>query len=182
MNLFRLILFFAGVIILLPSCNSSKIAYGNSYYFKQTPKYTSSTVEPISSIQFTASTEDAIAAQIPSAHSLLPKKLTEIAQTYEQTEKQLEKTNLTKSQKKELKKERRAQRKQLKTELKKLLRSEERAAVADEVTGLVKAGIIIGAAGAVMLLIGILATVPFLTSLGGISLAVGVVLILIRLL
>lgn len=182
MNLFKLLLFLAGATVSLASCNSSKIAYGNSYYFKQEPKPVESSIEPVSTIQFVASNEDAIVPQIPSVHSPLPDKLAQIAHDYEQTQKQLEKTDLTRIQKKELKQEKRALRKQFKQELKELPHPENKAAVADEVTGLLKAGIIVGAAGVVMLGIGLLATVPFLTSLGGIFLAVGVVLILIKIL
>lgn len=182
MNLFKLLLFLAGATVALSSCNSSKIAYGNSYYFKQVPKHTGSTVEPISTVEFMASTQEAPSAPIPSVHALVPEKLTKIAQAYKHTEKQLEETHLTHVQKKELKKEKRALRKQFKKEIKAVHRSQDKAAVADEVTGLVKAGIIVGAAGAVMLAIGLLASVAFLTSLGGIFLAVGVVLILIKVL
>lgn len=182
MNLIKLLLFFAGAAVLLTSCNSSKIAYGNSYYFKQTPKYTSSAIEPVSSTAFIASTQAEVLPTAPSIHAPMPEKLTKIAQSYEQVEEQLEEAPLTRVQKKTLKKEKRALRKQLKKELKSVYKPENKASVAQEVTGLIKAGIIVGAAGAVMLAIGLLANVAFLTSLGGIFLAIGVVFILIKVL
>ena len=83
----------------------------------------------------------------------------------------------------EARQERRAQRKALRTQLKQWLRAapprEADSQVAQRVEGLTRAAIITGGGGLVMLLIGVLASVGFLTGLGGVVLAVAVVLILI---
>lgn len=189
MNPTRLLLFLVTAVIAFPSCNSSKIAYGNSYYFKAQPKQPEQPrqdyqkVAPVSSIQFYASTEETPAAQ--------PKALKKVelnSSPLHQMKSLSDISKLSRAEKKELRQQLRAKRK----EIKKVVRAYKKSSPSTEltsteatglaeVTGLIKAGIIMGAAGAVMLLIGVLVTNgAFLVTLGGIFLAVGLVLILIR--
>ncbi len=166
------------------SCNTSKIAFGNSYYFKQTPKEVvtrTAAVPRVDATELTASSQaGALAFRTPVA---IPQPLADAALRYEHANKELERTDLSHAEKRMLKAEKRTQKKVFKSELKKISKSQKQADVGDRTTGLIKAGIIVGAAGLVMLLIGILVSGgAVLSTLGGIFLAIGVVLILLKVL
>lgn len=177
MNSTRLLLFLVAAIVALPSCNSSKIAYGNSYYFKAQPKQINQKVPPVSSVQFYASTEKA-----PVVRPKALKKIEINSSPVQQMKQPSDRSKLSRLEKKELRQQLKTKRK----EIRKVIRTYKKSSPSKEltptevVTGLVKAGIIVGAAGAVMLLVGVLTSGAFLTTLGGIFLAVGLVLILIR--
>lgn len=180
--------FFTGLcmLLMLSSCNSSKIAFGNSYYFKQTPKEIvtrASTVPPVSAMEFTTSTLPNTKAMASRKPVSIPQPLAEAALRYEHITKELKRDDLSRTEKQALKSEKRAQKKAFKAELKKFAQAPQQDDIDDEITGLLKAGIIVGAAGVVMLLTGILVSGgAVLVTLGGIFLAVGVVLILLRIL
>ncbi len=191
MNLTRLLIFSFCAALAFSSCQSSKIAYGNSYYFKQIPKHVAATVDAATVDAATvdaavvkdadtpgplyASTDDGSLAATTSDRS-------QTTSIFEEKHPELtKKAPATRAEKKEVRQQRRAQRKAFKKELKKLVHAQQ-AQDRDDVRGLIKAGIITGVAGAIMLLVGVLANVAFLTALGGIFLAVGVVLVLYKVL
>ena len=156
-----------GVVLIGSSCQSRKIAYGNSYYFKATPRELPSSSELYATVA-PVSPQPLFLEVIPS--TIVPPAVVE--RTAEPTART----------RREARQERRAQRKAIRQQLKQWLRTPpevRQAQVAQRVEGLTKAGIITGAAGLVMLLIGVLASVSFLTAIGGIILAIAVVLILL---
>lgn len=177
MKLNRLFMFLAAALLIFPSCNSSKIAYGNSYYFKAKPKALVQKVPPVNAVRFYAST-----GEVAMEHPEALERVKVITSPEIRIEEPPVQTKLTKTQKKEFRQQIKAEKKALKKEIKDMVRSTKSTAAPSEMEGLVKAGIIVGAAGAVMLLIGVLASGAFLTTLGGIFLAVGLVLILLRIL
>ncbi len=178
MSPFKLLFFVSAALCMLSSCQSSKIAYGNSYYFKQTPRHVNTAVHPVHSSDFQASVSDTY-GELPTT-TVLPSAPSLINPSESETEKVSKKQTIT--EKKTLRKERRAQRKEFRTAVKELFKAKDNKADQQEVTGLSKAAIIVAAAGAVMLVVGILANGAFLTTLGGIFLAIGLVLILLKIL
>jgi hypothetical protein len=160
----------AGLLV-STACQSRKIAYGNSYYFKATPRPT----EPAPELQAsTAPTPVAVRAptnKIFASTSVAPPAL-------QRTE-----SNLTR---REVRQARRTQRKAIRKQLKQWLKAGPTKATQPQATqemeGLVRIGIITGAAGAVLLLVGALSGNGFLIGLGGIILAIAVVLILVKVL
>ncbi len=153
------------------ACQSRKIAYGNSYYFKATPR----PAEPAPELQ--ASTTPApVASRTLTNEVLTPASVAPPA---------LERpaSNLTR---REARQARRTQRKAVRKQLKQWLKAGPTKATQPQATqemeGLVRIGIITGAAGAVLLLVGALAGNGFLIGLGGIILAIAVVLILVKVL
>ncbi len=177
MNLTRLLFFSCAVGMALSSCQSSKIAYGNSYYFKQTPKHaaTASTAT-VETAAVYASTETDRSFIVPTPD--ISETISILDEKHSETTK---KVAVSRAEKKEVRQQRGAQRKAFKKELRKLADAQQDPN-RDRVQGLVKAGIITGVAGAIMLLVGALTSVGFLIGLGGIFLAVGVVLILYKVL
>ena len=171
MNLTRLLTFAVAVgTLLCTSCQSSKIAYGNSYYFKATPRptapapdlYASTTPAPAPTTPEVQNDFAAVVSDLPAPSS----------QTHAPT--------LTRQEARQAKKvQRRAVRKQLKQWLKDAP-AEAKSQLKQQVDGFSRIGIIVGAAGLVMLLVGLLAGGNgFLVALGGILLGIGVVFILI---
>lgn len=153
------------------ACQSRKIAYGNSYYFKATPR----PVEPALELQ--ASTVPTKAISRPLAtEAVVPAAIAPPA---------VERATPTLTRR-EARRERRAQRKAIRKQLKQWLKAGPTKVTQSQDTqdmeGLVRIGIITGAAGAVLLLVGALAGNGFLIGLGGIILAIAVVLILVKIL
>ncbi len=172
MKLARLLTFFAiAGLLVSTACQSRKIAYGNSYYFKATPR----PVEPAPELQ--AST-----APTPVASRAIPDEAFSLSvispPAVQRTEPALTR--------REARQARRTQRKAIRTQLKQWLKAGPTKATQPQATqemeGLVRIGIITGAAGAVLLLVGALSGNGFLIGLGGIILAVAVVLILVKVL
>lgn len=167
MNLSQLLVTVAALgLLLCTSCQSGKIAYGNSYYFKATPR----PAGPAPDLH--ASTAPAVVSLVPNGPARMttpsPSPTARVASpTWSRREaRQARRT------------QRRAVRKQLRQWLQTPPRESD-AQATQRLEGLARAGVITGAGGLVMLLIGVLAGVPFLTGLGGIILAIAVVLILI---
>ncbi len=153
------------------ACQSRKIAYGNSYYFKATPR----PVEPVPELQASVA-PDPVASRALSNETLSSNVISPpAAQRAEPT--------LTRREARQV---RRTQRKAVRKQLKQWLKDEPTKATQPQATqemeGLVRIGIITGAAGAVLLLVGLIAPNSFLVGLGGIILAVAVVLILVKVL
>ncbi len=189
MNIFRLLLSLAVLaltVTFLASCESSKIAYGNSYYFKQTPKKinqppAAATQEALASVAQNSPaslTTDEKVKQ--SYHKLVTlaedqAKLTQTLRT--------EKKEMTRSEKKDLRQEKRANKREMRKELKTLIQEYRAASPQDTkealsakaVSGNLRTGIIIGAVGLILLIIG----GPVLYPVGAILLVVGLVFILI---
>ena len=174
MNLSRLLTLAATVgTLLCTSCQSSKIAYGNSYYFKATPHettpvpdlYASTAPTPVAARSLS---QPDFSAAVPAAPS---------------SGQPIEKNTMSR---KKIRQERRVHRKATRTQLKTWLKEAPvrvKEQVKQQVEGFSRVGIIVGAAGLVMLLVGLLAGGNgFLVALGGILLGVGVVFILIDLL
>ena len=172
MNFSRLLtlLAIAGLLV-STACQSRKIAYGNSYYFKATPRPT----EPAPELQ--AST-----APAPVAPRTLANEASAPASVAPPVLRRTE-PNLTR---REARQARRTQRKAIRKQLKQWLKAGPTKATQPQATqemeGLVRIGIITGAAGAVLLLVGALSGNGFLIGLGGIILAIAVVLILVKVL
>ena len=160
----------AGLLV-STACQSRKIAYGNSYYFKATPR----PAEPAPELQASTAPKSvvsrALADEAFTPTSVAPPAL-------QRTEK-----NLTR---REARQARRTQRKAIRKQLKQWLKAGPTKATQPQATqdmeGLVRIGIITGAAGAVLLLVGALSGNGFLIGLGGIILAIAVVLILVKVL
>lgn len=158
-------------LLMSTACQSRKIAYGNSYYFKATPR----PIQPVPELQ--ASTAPIpVAPRTLTDEAFAPTSVAPLA--FQRTE-----SNLTR---REARQARRAQRKAVRTQLKQWLKAEPtqvtQPQAQQEMETLVRVGIITGAAGAVLLLVGALSGNGFLIGLGGIILAVAVVLILVKLL
>ena len=171
MNLTRLLTLAVAVgTLLCSSCQSSKIAYGNSYYFKATPRPT----DPVPDLY--ASTAP---ATIPS-RSLTPDDFVAVVPSSPAPVPQAEEQTMTR---KEVRQAQKVHRKAMRTHLKQRLReapASVKEQVKQQVDGFTRVGIIVGAAGLVMLLVGLLAGGNgFLVGLGGILLGVGLVFYLI---
>ena len=175
MNLTRVLTVIAAVgTLVCTSCQSSKIAYGNSYYFKATPRKTAKAPELYASTAPVPIQSQPLSLKKSFAESVSPPSPIH----------QAEKQTLTR---REARQARKAQRKAVRTQLKQWLKAaprkaspqEVRAQAEQQVEGFSRAGIIVGAAGLVMLLVGVLASGAFLVTLGGILLGIGLVLILI---
>ena len=169
MHLTKLI-FLASALLLLASCQSSKIAYGNSYYFKATPRPAPAPVAEVPN-DLLVSTQPVTTSAVPTQR---PEVLSKVANSTS-----IEKTTSTR-------KERRSVRKAFRTQLKQWLKAPQekmQPQTSNELRGFSRVGVIVGAAGLVMLIIGLIANGggAFLVSLGGILLAVGVVFLLIDL-
>ena len=173
MNLSRLL----GVVVVLApllcaSCQSSKVAYGNSYYFKATPRPAVPTPDLYASAAPTlVSPQPLSVPDLPIAALVSPQRpLTEVAMP----------------SRKEVRQKRRAHRRAVRTQLKQWIKEAPenvKESVKQQVEGFTRVGIIVGAAGLVMLLVGLLAGGNgFLVALGGILLGIGVVFILIDIL
>ena len=170
MRLTKLI-FLASALLLFASCQSSKIAYGSSYYFKATPRPAPAPVAEVPN--------DLLVSTQPVATSVVPVKRPEVLSKVASNTKVVETATTQK--------ERRAMRKAFRTQLKQWLkapREKMQPQASTELRGFSRVGVIVGAAGLVMLVIGLIASGggAFLVSLGGILLAVGVVFLLIDIL
>jgi phage-related tail protein len=194
-----LALLFSGAL-LFSSCESSKIAYGNSYYFKQTPKKMSkkqltseesmtSNHQENSEAQKTGSKEAYVSTEVMDAEKSIQEKIEKVEQKIEKMkvleeqkqERQNHSISLSKAEKKAFKKEKKAVQKALKKEVKALAKEYKKAPEEvkkqNDVSGNLRTGIILGAAGLVLLIIG--SGNPILYALGTVLVVVGVVLILI---
>lgn len=189
MKIFNIVLSLVALALtasLLFSCESSKIAYGNSYYFKQSPKKLSSTSKAPVADQLVASTEIK-SPETSSVEEKINSSLTDVlalAKKHEKLENKihLEKEALTRVERKSFRQERRENKREMRKELKKLVREYRSAPDAvkeklsnKEVTGNLRTGIIIGAVGLILLIIG----GPVLYPVGAILLVVGLVFILL---
>lgn len=160
----------AGLLV-SSACQSRKIAYGNSYYFKATPRPT----EPVPELQASTAAIPVTSRALPN-ETLPPNAISPPA--VQRTEPALSRREARQAQ--------RTQRKAIRTQLKQWLKAGPtkvtQPQATQEMEGLVRIGIITGAAGAVLLVVGALAGNGFLIGLGGIILAVAVVLILVKVL
>jgi len=173
------------VLLFFASCETSKIAYGNSYYFKATPKAVPA--KHTSKQTTTAPLEANLAAESVSLPDLeqriqrVHQKVHNLSQAQDQQ--QLAHTvqaPLNKKEKKELLKDKREQRKALKKEVRSLIKNYKRSPNKIEeqsaVSGNLRTGIILGAIGLVLVLIG---GPAILYTIGVILLVVGLLLILL---
>ncbi|MEK6477888.1 hypothetical protein WJR50_10150 [Catalinimonas sp. 4WD22] len=187
-------------LVFFSSCESSKIAFGNSYYFKQTPKpVTQAEENSASEATSTLAEEQVKSVEVPdktkvyaSTEAIAAEK--SIKEKIEKVEKRIErvkalneleqkneesKVTLSKAYKKELRKEQRVEKRELKKEIKALAKEYKKAPeeVKEQmaVSGNTRTGIILGAAGLILLIIG----GPILWTLGTILVVVGLVLILL---
>lgn len=175
----------AGLLIVSSSCETSKIAYGNSYYFKATPK--STTKDEIAPAPRTEKLE----ANLKTKEEVLPdfeerivrveEKITKLQATQDKLEEaKAASAELSRSEMRKMVKEEKAQRKALKKEVKSLVkdykRAPEKMEKEDKVTGNLRTGIILGAIGLILVLIG---GPTILYTIGVILLVVGLVLILL---
>ncbi|MDF9797547.1 septum formation inhibitor MinC [Catalinimonas alkaloidigena] len=189
-------------LVFFSSCESSKVAFGNSYYFKQTPKKVNQTNEALTSQEITSTNDDKpIEIENPlekeakvyaSAEAIVAKQ--SIKEKIESVENRIEKVKalneletkieesqsaLSKEEKRELRKEQRQEKRELKKEIKALAKEYKKAPEEVKqqmaVSGNTRTGIIIGAVGLILLIIGGAVLYP----IGAILLVVGLVLILI---
>ncbi len=158
-------------LLMNTACQSRKIAFGNSYYFKATPR----PVAPVPELQASTAPEPVASRALPN-EALIPNVIPLPA--VQRTEPALTR--------REARQERRTQRKAMRKQLKQWLKEGPtkvtQPQATQEMETLTRVGIITGAAGAVLLLIGALTGNGFLVGLGGIILAVAVVLILVKVL
>ena len=177
MNSTRLLALLAVTVMLIgSSCQSSKIAYGNSYYFKAKPR----PVPPVPDLHVATAPMPVTSQSLP--HNKVPM-VVPVAPSLPQVKASQKKPV---ARQKEVRQQRRAHRKAMRTELKRWYReapASVKEQVKQQVEGFTRIGIIVGAAGLVMLLVGLLAGGNgFLVALGGILLGIGVVFILIDIL
>lgn len=190
--LFTIMLFFS-------SCESSKVAFGNSYYFKQTPKKIEEKNVASEGMSPTSEQENATVPQmeeqayasteIIATEKSLQEKIEQVEQRVErmkalkkqEEERKVNNITLSKAEKRAFRKEKKAEQKELKKELKALAKEYKKAPEEvkkqSDVSGNLRTGIILGAAGLVLLIIG--SGNPILYALGTVLVVVGVVLILI---
>lgn len=171
----------------LISCESSKIAYGNSFYFKQTPKKPSVPSTVPGEKKLVASIEEN-SPEIPSIDEKVAASLTHVAALAQanaeiKTSLQAEKKDLTRIEKKSLRQERRENKRAMRKELKKVVQeyrsapeSIQEKSSAKEVTGNLRTGIILGAVGLILMLLG---SGSLLAPIGLILLVAGLIFILI---
>ncbi|WPP51150.1 hypothetical protein [Catalinimonas niigatensis] len=186
------------VVFFFSSCESSKIAFGNSYYFKQTPKKISKVQTAIEkpspetqqksiSAQALDSKDGYASTEVMAAEKSIKEQIEKVEEkikkmkTLEEEEKKREINNitLTKAEKKAFKKEKKAEQKELKKEIKVLAKefkkAPEEVKKQQAVSGNTRTGIILGGVGLILLIIG----GPVLYTVGAILLVVGLVLILV---
>ena len=159
-------------LLLFTSCQSSKIAYGNTYYFKATPRPASAPVAEIP--------DNLLVSTQPIASAVSAKQPKMVSKVINTPQILTEKNVSTQ-------KGRRVVRKAFRAQLKQWLKAPQdkmQPQASTELRGFSRVGVIVGAAGLVMLIIGLIANGggAFLVSLGGILLAVGVVFLLIDIL
>ena len=174
----------AGTLISFSSCETSKIAYGNAYYFKATPKPTASKeVAP-------APQAEKLEANFNKKKEVLPdleERIIRVEEKFEDlqvVQRRLEEAKvasaeLSRSEMRQIIKKEKAERKALRKEVKSLVKeykqAPERLEQEEKVSGNTRTGIILGAIGLVLVLIG----GPVLYTIGAILLVVGLVLILL---
>ena len=174
----------ASLLMFSSACETSKIAYGNSYYFKATPK------PDVKAETVSVPQADKLEVNLKKDAGSLPdfeNRVLEVEQKIEKlksTQQKLEEakeasSELSRSEKRKLVKEEKDQRKAIKKEVKSLAKeykqSPERLEELEKVSGNLRTGIILGAVGAVLVIIG----GPLLYTIGAILLVVGLVLILL---
>ena len=177
MNPTRLLtLLVAAVVLACSSCQSGKVAYGNSYYFKAKPR----PVAPVPELQ--ASTAPASVSSRPLSRQEFIAMMPTVPSLHQDETRRAEPA----ASQKEVRQRHRAHRKAMRAELKRWYReapASVKEQVKQQVEGFARIGIIVGAAGLVMLLVGLIAGGNgFLVALGGILLGIGVVFILIDIL
>ncbi|MFP4094472.1 MAG: hypothetical protein ACLFUB_08315 [Cyclobacteriaceae bacterium] len=182
LNLALSLILSAVAVALLSSCETSKIAYGNSYYFKQTPKAV------VSNLAEAAAQETAVASiekTVPATETDLAGKVERRIEQVKVMEEQqaalvAAEKEVSKSERKAIEKELKAERKALKKEVKALVKeykkSPEKFEKQDQVSGNTRTGIILGAVGLILVIIG---GGSVLWTIGTILLVVGLVLILL---
>jgi len=171
--------------VLFSSCQSSKIAYGNSYYFKATPKVLSQQEAPPKAQEIVASVKKAPRNE-PSAterKEAIEQKILNL-QNYQ---KQLEETQTvldqasTAQERREIRRQQRGEKKALRQELKQLSREIQLAPEEEQKENLSKngrLGLIFAAIGLVLLLV-VPGSVGYI--LGTILLVVGILLLILDL-
>jgi len=186
------------VLVLFSSCESSKVAFGNAYYFKQTPKSVAQApktdsaplekAEAIEILEHESSeeaTEAFVSTENVAAVKSIEKKVEQVKEKMmkvkelQAEEKTAANVNLSKAEKKALKKERKAEQKELKKEIKALAKeyksAPEEVKKQADVTGNLRTGIILGAAGLILLIIG----TPVLYAIGTVLVILGLVFVLL---
>lgn len=180
--------FMVSLLIVFSSCETSKVAYGNSYYFKATPK-----TNPVSEAAAVATAPEADRLEVSiSTGSEVPGDLGQRIKRLEEKTVKMEAARqkpedarastaeLSRSEQKALAKEEKAQRKALKKEVRSLVKEYKHAPEKLEeqarVSGNTRTGIILGAVGLVLVLVG---GPTILYTIGAILLVIGLVLILL---
>ncbi len=185
-------LFFAVLIAAwgLSSCQSSKIAYGNSYYFKQTPK----------AVDAPAPKEKAMVASVQ-PQSVAPvsaeDKITQSAQrvaamgeTQATLKTSMKDEAMSRAEKRSIKQEARVNKRQMRREMKTLVREYKAAPKAVQekmaeqaISGNTRTGLIVGIIGIVLLIVsGATGAGAVLYTIGSILVLAGLILILLDLL
>lgn len=186
MNMTKLVLILTTcTAAVLSSCESSKIAFGNSYYFKQTPKQVAVKNSPEEEV---VATIGKVSPDVIKVDHQVKKSLAKLATlTNENIKLQStllsEREQLTRLEKKSIRQERKKNQREIRKELK-TLRKEYRSAPEEskesfsltEVTGNLRTGIILGGAGLVLMIIG---GYSILSTIGALLLVAGLVFILI---
>lgn len=189
-------LMIAATVGTLSSCNTSKIAYGNDYYFKAKPKEVNDFQKAVpdpeaGELLATKNVEANITVNEPSFDkSSIAKRIKKAEQDLQEQVSTYQEASMKAEIKEKVKiigdkqntRLNRAQRKHLRKEIKSAIKSHKQAPQATEKgTGVSKntrTGIILGAAGVVLVLIG----GGILYTIGAVLLVVGVVLILLDIL
>lgn len=171
----------------LVSCESSKIAYGNSYYFKQTPKKASVPLKAPEEKKLLASIEKEL-PEISSVDEKLTASLSHVVALVQanaeiKTSLQREKKELTRMEKKSLRQERRENKREMRKDLKKIVQEYHSSpevvqgkSSAEQITGNLRTGIILGAVGLILMLLG---SGSMLAPIGLLLVVAGLVFILI---
>lgn len=169
----------------LSSCESSKIAYGNSYYFKQTPKKIADRETKEQDLVASIEKESADVLSVDEKVKESLGHVITLARENEELKSTLrtEKLELSRPEKKLIKQERRENKREMRKELKTLIK-EYRAAPkevkesfsSEEVTGYLRTGIILGVVGLLLMILG---SGSVLGVIGVIALVAGLVFILI---
>lgn len=174
------------LMMLFSSCETSKIAYGNSYYFKATPKKSFQALENQEVVDeklMVSLIDEAPAVQIEEKVEMVEQKIAYLQSVQAEREALLSEGDaLSRTEKKELLLQEKTTRKELRKEVKALVKEYKQAPQqttnSSDISGNTRTGIIIGAAGLVLLIIG----GPILGLVGSILVVVGLVLILLDIL
>ncbi len=173
----------------MSSCQSSKIAYGNSYYFKQTPKAVDAPAPREKAMVASVQPESIAPTSAEERITRSAERVAAIAESQATLKASMKEESVSRAEKKSLRQEARVNKREMRREMKTLVREYKAAPdavqekMAEQVSGNTRTGLIVGIIGIVLLIVsGATGAGAVLYTIGSILVLVGLILILLDLL